>query len=137
MCVFCKIIQGTIPAYKIYEDEHFIAILDIAPAAVGHTLIISKKHIDSFFSLDKSTSEKLGWLTVLLSNHLKKILDAENMNILSNAGPYAGQTVDHFHLHLIPRYADDDVTFKYKAKVFSKLEFISLAKALRYNGLKE
>jgi len=132
MCVFCKIVQGVIPAYKIYEDEDFIAILDISPAIAGHTLIISKKHFQSFFSLDMKTSEKLGRLAVLLANHLRKILNLENMNMLSNAGKYAGQTVNHFHLHLIPRYADDGVTFGYKGKSVSKEEFLSLTKLLKF-----
>jgi len=114
MCIFCGIIKGTIPSYKVYEDDDFIAFLDINQATIGHTLVVPKQHYDNIFSLDDEIAERLGKIVVFLANHLKTTLDIENINILNNTGYLAGQTVNHLHIHLIPRYKEDDVLISFK-----------------------
>ncbi len=113
-CIFCKIIDGRIPSYKIYEDEDFVVILDRFPSALGHTLIIPRKHSEDIFSLDEATAAKLYPLAIKMSGVLKRALNPDGLNILQNNGEAAGQTVMHFHMHLIPRFKDGDaVTIKW------------------------
>ncbi|HOA78097.1 MAG: HIT family protein [Bacilli bacterium] len=126
MCVFCKIVNGDIPSHKIYEDDDFIAILDIAQSTIGHALIITKKHYDNVFALPEETAGKLGALAVKLANHINGVLGAGNMNLLNNAGPLAGQTVNHFHLHLIPRYENDGMIIKFDNNKLTEAEFNDL-----------
>ncbi|HHZ17685.1 MAG TPA: HIT family protein [Acholeplasmataceae bacterium] len=126
MCVFCKIAQGEIPSYKIYEDENFIAILDIAQATPGHTLIITKKHYDDVFALPEAEAGKLGRLAARLACHIGEALGVRNMNLLNNAGPLAGQMVNHFHLHLIPRYETDAMVIRFGHNELTKAEFEAL-----------
>lgn len=108
-CIFCKIISGEIPSTTIYEDNDFKVILDVSPATEGHALILPKKHYKDLDELDKSCGEKL--LTIA-SNVGKALMDTfgyEGYNIVQNNGLAAGQTVFHFHMHLIPRYKGDNV----------------------------
>ena len=105
MCIFCKIAKGEIPCYKIYEDNDFLAFLDLSQATKGHTLIIPKKHYDNIFSLDEKIDIMLPVVTV--AKALKKSLKIDNINMINNNGPLAVQTINHFHIHLIPRYDND------------------------------
>ena len=107
MCVFCKIISGEFPSYKIYEDEKTLAFLDIDPVHAGHALVVPKAHYDNIeatpeaeLSAVMATVKKVGAL-------LKDKLGAPGYNINENNDPVAGQVVSHLHFHLIPRYADD------------------------------
>ena len=131
MCVFCKIANNEVPAYTIYEDDDFIAFLDISQATIGHTLIVPKKHYPNIYSLDDVIAGKLGKLSVLLANHLKEKLKTDHMNIITNAGELAGQTVNHFHLHLIPRYINDGMIFKFNRNELSEKEFKKLHNLLK------
>ena len=108
-CIFCKINKGEIPSFKIYEDEYFNVILDRYPAAKGHLLVIAKAHCTDVLNLPEETAQKLYPLVKVLAKDLKNILGAEGINIVQNNGLAAGQTIDHFHLHLIPRYTGDGV----------------------------
>ena len=111
MCVFCKIINGEIPSYKLYENDFVMCFLDISQATKGHTLIVPKKHFDNIFDLDKEYSKEILKAATIVSNILKEKLGVENVNLLNNSGALAGQTVMHFHLHVIPRYGNDEVDF--------------------------
>lgn len=113
-CIFCKIINNEIPSYTVYEDAGYKVILDRFPSSVGHMLIIPKKHIEDIFSLDEETAAGLFQLAAMLAPRLKKALQAEGLNILQNNGEAAGQTVQHLHVHLIPRYKNDKVNIKWK-----------------------
>ncbi len=113
MCIFCKIANGEIPSYKLYEDDFFIVILDRFPSNLGHTLIIPKKHFDNIYTLTDEYSEKIFPLAVKIANALKKQLNLEGLNILQNNGEISGQSVEHFHLHLIPRFKDDEIFIKW------------------------
>ena len=108
MCVFCDIIEGKIPSYKIYEDEQVIAILDIAEASKGHTLVITKKHYESFMDVDKKTLEHLIGVVQDLAKHIEAKTDCKGLNILTNVNEVSGQSVKHLHFHIIPRYDEHD-----------------------------
>lgn len=113
-CIFCKIANGEIPSATLYEDEDFRAILDLNPAALGHTLIIPKKHAANLFELPDETAAKAFVLAKKIGKKLADGLHSDGLNVVQNNGEAAGQTVFHFHMHLIPRYSDDTVNVKWK-----------------------
>ena len=106
-CIFCKIANGDIPSKTVYEDDKFRAILDLGPATKGHTLILPKDHADNLFELPDETAEQVMVLAKKLTSQIKEKLGADGFNLVQNNGEVAGQTVMHFHLHLIPRYEND------------------------------
>ena len=103
-CIFCKIANGEIPSSTVYEDDDFRAILDLGPAAKGHTLIIPKEHADDVIDLDESLGAKVVPLAAKLGKAMKVGLGCAGFNLVQNNGEAAGQTVKHFHVHVIPRY---------------------------------
>ena len=110
MCVFCKIISGEYSSHKIYEDDKVLAILDLSQATLGHTLVMPKAHLENIFELDEDTTKHLFNVVVKISNHYKEVIpNLAGINLLNNNGEAAGQTVMHFHMHIIPRYNDDDL----------------------------
>lgn len=108
-CIFCKIANGEIPSATIYEDEEFRAILDLGPASKGHALILPKTHASNLFELPDETAAKAMVLAKKLGRKLQEGLHADGLNVVQNNGEAAGQTVFHFHMHLIPRYEKDTV----------------------------
>ena len=108
-CVFCKILDGVIPSVKLYEDEDFVIILDIGPAAFGHALIIPKDHYANLYEMPEELLGKVMSLAKVWGEKLVKVLKADGLNLVQNNGLAAGQTVFHYHLHLIPRYEGDGV----------------------------
>lgn len=108
MCIFCQIIQGNIPSYKVYEDDDFIAILDISQTTKGHTLVIPKKHSDNVLKMDKAEFANLMALSQMLAQMIVRNLNAKGCNILINTNEVAGQSVMHSHVHIIPRYDEND-----------------------------
>lgn len=131
MCIFCEIIKGNIPSYKIYEDDYCMAFLDISQATIGHTLIVPKQHFENIFELDENVMEHLGKIVVKLSKKLKETLNLSALNVLNNNGANAGQTVNHFHIHLIPRYNENDLTIKFNSNELSKEEFNDLLNKIK------
>lgn len=113
-CIFCKIVNGEVPDYKLYEDDEFIVILDRFPSAPGHTLIIPKEHADDIFGLDAAKAGRAFALAGAIAKKIRAALGCEGVNILQNNGEAAGQTVPHFHVHVIPRYSGDSVSVKWK-----------------------
>ena len=107
-CIFCKIANGEIPSKSIFEDEEFRVILDLGPATKGHALILPKNHYANLFELPEETAEKVMVLAKRLGSHMMDKLHADGFNLVQNNGETAGQTVFHFHMHLIPRYKDDN-----------------------------
>lgn len=130
-CIFCKIANGEIPSTTVYEDEEFRVIFDIAPASKGHALILPKEHYADIFDIDKDVAGRLFSLATRIANGLKKELNCEGMNIVQNNGEIAGQTVFHFHLHLIPRYTGDTVNVGWKPGEADMEELSKLAEAVR------
>jgi len=112
-CIFCKIINGEIPSATIYEDSEFKIILDRFPANPGHVLILPKTHAENIFELNEATGAKLFALAIKTANLLNEHLAPHGLNVLQNNGAAAGQTVNHFHMHLIPRYTNDDISIKW------------------------
>ena len=108
-CVFCKIIDGVIPSTRLYEDEEFVIMLDIGPASVGHALLLPKNHYANIYEMPEDVLSKAICLAKTFGEKLVKALGADGLNLVQNNGLAAGQTVFHYHLHLIPRYEGDDV----------------------------
>ncbi|MBE5940440.1 MAG: HIT family protein [Lachnospiraceae bacterium] len=107
-CIFCKLAFGDIPTNTIYEDDYFRVILDAAPATKGHALILPKGHFANLYELDDEYAAKIMPLAKKLITELTDILKCDGYNIIQNNGEVAGQTVFHYHLHLIPRYIGDN-----------------------------
>ena len=106
-CLFCKIVAGAIPAWIVDEDERTIAFMDIAPATRGHALVIPRAHASDLLSVDREDLTAVALGAQRLATRLQERLGAEGVNLLNSCGSTAWQTVFHFHVHVIPRYADD------------------------------
>lgn len=113
-CIFCKIAAGEIPSATIYEDEDFRVILDIEPASKGHALILPKEHYANLFELPDELAAKALVVAKKVITKMEQIVGCEGYNVVQNNGVAAGQTVFHFHIHLIPRYAEDGVIIKWE-----------------------
>lgn len=112
-CIFCKIANGEIPSATLYEDEDFRVILDLGPAAKGHALILPKEHYENLYELPEELARKDIVLAKKMMTKMTKALDCDGFNLAQNNGAAAGQTVFHFHMHLIPRYKDDNAGFRW------------------------
>ena len=106
-CIFCQIVQGKIPCHKIYESDHVLAFLDIAPVNKGHTLIISREHYPTIFELPLELGQELILAMQKVGKSILSALNADGLNIGMNNYEAAGQVVHHAHWHLIPRYKED------------------------------
>ena len=113
-CIFCKIIKGELPSYKIYEDEYVLCFLDISQASEGHTLIVPKKHFENLFDVDQETLNHMAQAVKIVTNLLKEKLGVTDVNLLNNSGTNAGQTVMHLHFHIIPRKEGDNINFSFQ-----------------------
>lgn len=108
-CIFCRIANGEIPAATLYEDEDFRVILDLDPASKGHALILPKTHAANIYELPDELAGKAMILAKKMAGKMTAALKCDGFNIVQNNGETAGQTVFHFHMHLIPRYQGDGV----------------------------
>ena len=124
-CIFCKIANGIIPSHKIYEDDDVLAFLDISQVTPGHTLVISKKHYDNFLTTEKDIMHKVMDVAQRIGQAEMSILGAKGVNILTNVNKEAGQSVFHFHVHIIPRYIANE-GFRIEMKENPKLSELSL-----------
>lgn len=106
-CIFCKIANGEIPSKTIYEDDGYRVILDMGPATKGHALILPKDHYPNLYELPDKTAQDVICLAKKMAKKMTENLHADGFNLVQNNGETAGQTVFHFHMHLIPRYKDD------------------------------
>ena len=113
-CIFCKIAAGDIPSATIYEDDDFRVILDIEPASKGHALILPKEHYANLYELPDELAAKALIVAKKVITKMTDIVKCDGYNILQNNGEVAGQTVFHYHMHLIPRYKDDNVTITWE-----------------------
>lgn len=131
-CIFCKIVSGEIPSNTIYEDEDFRVILDASPATKGHALILPKEHYANLYEIDEEVAGKAMILAKKLAIHMTEVLKCDGFNILQNNGEVAGQTVFHFHIHLIPRYlkAKNDDILKWTHEDFTAEEMKSIGESL-------
>ena len=108
-CIFCKIANGEIPAATLYEDDDFRVILDLGPASKGHALILPKAHAANIYEISDEMAAKAMILAKKMATKMTDALKCDDFNIVQNNGEPAGQTVFHFHMHLIPRYKGDKV----------------------------
>ena len=108
-CIFCRIVRGDIPSMKVYEDEHSLVFMDIAGDADGHMLAIPKKHVKNVFDCDSGTLARLMEAVKKVADHCVNDCEYEGVNLLNASDESAGQSVPHFHIHIIPRKSGDGV----------------------------
>jgi histidine triad (HIT) family protein len=118
-CIFCKIISGAIPAEILYENDKALAVLDINPIHYGHALILPKQHCKDFLELSEESYHSILQAAKIVTGALVQGLTLEGYNLFSNNGTIAGQSVFHFHLHVTPRYRDDNIRFVLNLKKYS------------------
>ncbi|MBU0456982.1 MAG: HIT family protein [Nanoarchaeota archaeon] len=106
-CVFCKIIDGDIPCYKIYEDDDFLAFLDVKPHAKGHSVVIPKKHGETIFDLDDNLLQKVTVIVKRVMERIQEVLNPDGFNVGWNHNTAGGQVVPHLHIHIMPRWNSD------------------------------
>lgn len=106
-CIFCKLANGEIPTATLYEDDDFRVILDQGPATKGHALILPKKHYANIYELPEELAARAMVLAKRMAGTMTEALNCDGFNLVQNNGEAAGQTVFHFHMHLIPRYNND------------------------------
>lgn len=133
-CIFCKIINGDIPSYKVYEDDDVVAFLDITQVTPGHTLLVPKKHVSDIFAYDSTLATKVFAHVPELARAIKAInSDIKGMNIINNNGQVAYQSVFHSHIHLIPRYSSEDemsIKFSDHASLYDAEKYGDVQKAI-------
>ncbi len=129
-CIFCKIANGEIPSKTLYEDEEFRAILDLGPATKGHALLLPKEHYADLFELPEETAAKAIVTAKKIAAQMKDKLQCDGFNLVQNNGETAGQTVFHFHMHMIPRYKNDNQTIGWKPGEPSQEELEAIRKQI-------
>jgi len=129
-CVFCKIVKGEIDSAKIYEDNEVFAFLDINPLSLGHTLIIPKSHFENIFDINENILQKIIVVTKNISQKIKNNLNADGIRLSQFNGSVAGQEVMHFHLHVIPKYENDELSKNFKSKEVNLEELKKIASKL-------
>ncbi|AYC30169.1 HIT family protein [Paenisporosarcina cavernae] len=133
-CLFCKLVDGSIPATKVYEDDKVLAFMDIMPLTKGHTLLIPKAHHASIQEMPPEEAAHLFSVAPKIARAIEDAFEPHGLNLLNNNGAPAGQSVFHFHLHFIPRYNEKDglkVSWKTKEKEFSMDDFAEHAKEIQ------
>lgn len=130
MCIFCMIAEGQIPSHKIYEDDVCVAFLDLSQANIGHTLVVPKKHFSNILELDNDIAGHLFTVTSKLAKAISKAFNVNDFNILNNCGEVAGQTVHHFHIHIIPRKLNDNIKIELSSNKLTDEEFINVKNAI-------
>ncbi len=129
-CVFCKIVAGEIPCYKVYEDSKLLAFLDINPANPGHILVVPKTHFTVLPQMPDKDIAHLFSVVKSLAGIVFEVLQAEGVNVLQNNGEIAGQAVPHVHVHIIPRFQKDKLKFTWEARKLKEQEFTAIQKAV-------
>lgn len=130
-CIFCRIANGDIPSRTIYEDDHFRVILDNGPAAKGHALVLPKDHYADLFEMPADAAAEAMKVAQKTAIILKEKLHADGLNLVQNNGEVAGQTVRHFHIHVIPRYKDDGQKIGWNPQSPSDAELDAVLKEIR------
>ena len=132
-CIFCKLASGEIPTNSIYEDDMFRVILDAAPASKGHALIIPKEHYANIYGIDTEAAGEAMKLAKKMAAHMTEKLKCDGFNLLQNNGEIAGQTVFHFHLHLVPRYKDmkNDDILRWNHETYTEEEMKEICSELK------
>ena len=114
MCIFCEIIKGNIPSKKIYENDDVIAILDISQITKGHTLVMPKRHYDNLLDISDEDLKNVSSTVQLVTKMIDKAYSPLGFNIINNCKEAAGQSVMHFHVHIVPRYTNNDLIINHE-----------------------
>ena len=131
-CIFCKIVKREIPCYKVYEDSEILAFLDISQTTKGHTLVITKEHFDNFLYVPKDLLAKAISVAQKIAQAETASLGAQGINILINTNEIAGQTIKHFHIHVIPRYSlNDNISIEFTPLGIDKLNLPTIANKIK------
>ena len=130
-CIFCKIANGDIPSKELYEDDEFKVILDLGPATRGHALILPKNHYANLYELPDGEASKVMLLAKKMAGQMTKKLGCDGFNLVQNNGRAAGQTVFHFHMHLIPRYKGDKAGILWEPKTTTPEEMQEVERLVR------
>lgn len=135
-CIFCKIINGDIPSSKVFENEHVIAFLDISQVTKGHTLVIPKVHKENVYELTPDMAKNIFEVVPEIARALKQAFNPIGLNTINNNGEAAGQSVFHYHLHLIPRYGEGDgfgAVWKTHTSEYSPEDLKDMAQSISQN----
>jgi histidine triad (HIT) family protein len=132
-CIFCKLANGVFPTATIYEDDEFRVILDKNPASYGHALVLPKEHFDNVYTMDEDTAGKVFAVAAKVAKAEKEQLGCDGVNILQNNEETAGQTVFHFHMHVIPRYKNDTVSIGWKPEEAGQEQIDEIVRKLENN----
>jgi len=130
-CIFCRIIAGEIPSYRVAENETTLAFLDIEPAAKGHTLVISKQHAVNLLDSAAADVAAVAQMVQQVAQQIESALHPDGINVLQNNRPAAGQVVMHYHVHLLPRWIDDNVMQAWRPKAPAGLDLNEIAAQIR------
>lgn len=133
-CIFCKLANGQIPSKTLYEDENFRVILDLGPATKGHSLILPKEHAANLYELPDDTAGEAMRLAKKMANSMREKLHCDGLNLVQNNGAAAGQTVEHFHIHVIPRYLNDGQSINWTPGEPSQEELEAVRRELAENA---
>jgi histidine triad (HIT) family protein len=130
-CLFCGIVEGSIPSQTIDSDERTVAFMDVAPATPGHALVVPRKHSADLLEIDPDDLSATMTAAQRLARHIKEVLDADGVNLINSCGAAAWQTVFHFHVHVVPRYEDDPLKLPWVPKEGDPDAIAKLADRLR------
>ena len=129
-CIFCKLANGIFDTNIVYEDDNFTAIMDISPAAIGHVIVLSKEHAKNIFELPSHLVGEGHKVAQKIAKAIKEVTGCDGVNILQNNEEAAGQTVFHYHIHVIPRFKDDNINIKWPLNNVSDEELKDMAEKL-------
>jgi len=130
-CIFCKIVAGGIPSFKVFEDAETLAFMDINPANDGHCLVIPKAHYPTIFALAPEAFAAAGRTVIKVASAVNKALAPDGINLLQANGPGAAQSVLHFHIHILPRRRDDGLTINWTPKPGDRVRIAEIAERIR------
>ncbi|MFB7139654.1 HIT family protein [Gottfriedia sp. NPDC056225] len=139
-CIFCKIVEGSIPASKVYEDDDVLAFLDLSQVTKGHTLVIPKDHTENIFEMSEDTASTYFRKVPIIANAMKEAFNVEGVNIINNSGEVSGQTVFHYHMHILPRYGKNDgfdVKWQSNQNQYTNETLQEIAKSIHNNIIKK
>jgi histidine triad (HIT) family protein len=130
-CLFCGIVEGSIPSQTIDSDEHTVAFMDIAPATPGHALVVPRRHSSDLLEIEQEDLNATVLAAQRLARRMKQVLEADGVNLLNSCGAVAWQTVFHFHIHVVPRYEDDPLKLPWIPEEGDQDEIARYARVLR------
>ena len=130
-CLFCKIVRGEIPSHKVYEDEDNVAFLDINPTTPGHTLVLPKRHFENILDVEDAALCKLILAVKKVAQKTKIRLDVDSLNVMQNTGRMSGQSIDHIHFHVVPRYTPNDMRIISQRVELSEQQFEEIVAKLK------